>query len=226
MASLTVNPGTGSGGTTMDGHASNGYAASWASVRSTPQGDGVGGYNFNPTDAYMRLRALRNGTGYYCDRNAASFDTSSLGAGATIVSAVLSFYGNTTNFSNPSSTSMEIVGFTPANLGTFVDADWTQFGSTAFATGIAFSSLNQSGWNDFTLNSSGLAAINKTGVTAFGIVSGLDFSNTAPGFGADNIFEFQSAEGANKPKLVVTYTVGGVPFTKRFTQAVRRAASY
>lgn len=209
MATLTANPNTSSGNVTMDGMMANGYATSWASVRSTVQGDGIGN-TWNPTGASWYVRALHNASGYYCTRVGMTFDTSSIGSGATISSAVISVYGQSTNFVNNSSTSLEVVAFNPANKATFAASDWTTVTYTALATGIAFSSLNKAGYNDFTLNASGIANINKTGISSFLFMTGLDLNNTDPGTATkDNVFQFNMADfGSNKPKLVVTYSTG------------------
>ncbi len=141
-----------------------------------------------------------------------TFDTSALTTNATIVSAVLIVSGLSSNFVNNNSTSLEVVAFNPANKGTFVANDWTTVVYTALATGIPFASLNQSGYNDFTLNATGLANINKTGVSSFALITGLDLTNTGPtSSGNDNIFDCESSDSTNKPKLVVTYSLPGSP---------------
>lgn len=209
MATLTVNPATGSGGTTMDGAMANGYAVSWASARSTVQGDGVGS-TWDPTATNNRIRGLQNGSGFYMGRGGMTFDTSSLTAAANISSAVLSVFGTSTNFVNADLTSLVPVSFNPANKGTFVDSDWTTVVYSACATAINFASLSQSAYNDFTLNATGISNISKTGITSFAFITGLDLNNTGPAVsGNDNIFEYLSADGASKPKLVITYTLGG-----------------
>jgi hypothetical protein len=208
MATSTFNSQTGSGGTTMDGEMDNGYATTWSGVRSTVQGDGVGSL-WNPTNTYIRIRALHNGSGYYGCRGGMTFDTSALTSGAVISSAVLSVYGTSINFVSNDSTSLEVVSFNPATKGTFIDSDWTTAVYTALATGINFASLNQAGYNDFTLNATGISNINKTGISSFMVMTGLDLNNTSPGsITHDNVFQFNSVDnGTNVPKLVVTYTV-------------------
>lgn len=206
MAQITASPAVSSGGTTMDGSMANGYATTWAGVRSTVQGDGVGN-TWAPTTTPIYIRALYNASGYYAHRLGLTFDTSAIGAGSTITSATLRLFGTATNYVNANSTSAEIVEFAPVNAGTFDDDDWTTVVYTALATGIAFASLSQTAYNDFTLNATGLTKISKTGITKLLVMTGLDLSNTAPAAsGNDNIFSFVATDGADKPQLVVNYT--------------------
>lgn len=206
MATLTANPQINGGGAnvTCDGLITSGFGATMTIAHNTGTGDGV-----NTNGVKSAIRALQNVSGTYLGRCGVSFDTSSLTSGATISSAVLSLFGDSLNFINQSSTSVAIVGTTPANKNDLVVADFGQFQFTAFASPIAFASLSQSAYNDFTLNASGISAINKTGVTSFGVITEVDRAITTI-TAQDNIFNFIMADtGSNQPKLVVTYTLGG-----------------
>jgi hypothetical protein len=152
-----------------------------------------------------------------------TFDTSSLTSGATISSAVLSLYGTSSYYSNPSSSSAVIVAFAPASNNNLVAADFGTFSYTAFAT-IAQASLSQSAYNDFTLDSNGIANISKTGISRFGCIYEVDRAITTI-TGVDNIFNFKPADTAgtsNDPKLVITYTTGGGNTNQGFFSLTRR----
>lgn len=203
MATLTVYPDPSTGSTTCDAFITSGYGATMQIAHDTATGDGA-----NPSSADMYIRALKNASGFYLSRIGMTFDTSSLGASATISSAVLSLYGTSTYYSNPSSSSATIVDFNPASNNNIAAGDFDAFSYTSFAS-IAQSSLSQSAYNDFTLDSNGIATINKTGISGFGCIYEVDRVVTTIGT-ADNIFNFLPADTSGTsqdPKLVITYTL-------------------
>lgn len=139
-----------------------------------------------------------------------NFDTSSLGAGAVVTSAVLSLY--VTSKQNNMSQSVGVTSATPASTANLVNGDYlvTHYGSTRFATDKTITSVTTSAYNDWTLNASGIAAINVTGVTTFAFRLSCDIDNAAPTWasGVQASIDGDFADnGANEPKLVVTYTV-------------------
>ncbi len=138
------------------------------------------------------------------------FDTSVISDNDTKDSATLSIYGN--NVSNMHSQSLEIVSSTPASNIDLVTGDYDQLGTTQFATPISFGSWNTSGYNNFTLNSSGRANISLTGISKFGTRTNSDRANTAPTTmsGDHNSYAggyFTDQTGTTTdPKLVVEHT--------------------
>lgn len=203
MSTLTAYPDAGTGSTTVDGFITSGYGATMTVAHNTSTGDGA-----NPSHATdMYIRALQNGSGTYLGRIGLTFDTSGLTSGATISSAVLSLYGTSSYYANPSSSSAVIVAFAPASNNTLVAGDFGTFSYTSFAS-IAQGSLSQSAYNDFTLNASGISNISKTGISRFGCIYEVDRAITTI-TGVDNIFNFKPADTSgttNDPKLVVTYS--------------------
>lgn len=205
MASLTTNPQTSGGGgnVSCDGRATSGFGVDMTAAHGITTGDGA-----STTGTIDFIRALQNGSGTYLGRLVFTFDTSSLTSGATISSATLRLYGNSTNFINQSSTSAAVVAYTGVS-NNYQASDFGSFQYTALASPIALASLNQSGYNDFALNGTGLALVNKTGVTRLGVITEVDRAITTI-TAQDNIFNFVMADnGSNKPELVVTYTLLG-----------------
>ena len=77
-----------------------------------------------------------------------------------------------------------------------------------FATDITMAAWSTTGFNDYALNANGIANINLSGISKFGHRLVSDTDNAAPTWstGSDTRPHGNFAEGADKPKLVVTYT--------------------
>lgn len=133
------------------------------------------------------------------------YDTSSLGSGSTVSSAVHSFNSDGPANGNADSSSMNTIETNPAATNTLATTD---YGSVTFTNlgSIALSSV-ASGYNDMTLNATGISKISLTGITKFGIINSLDLSNTTPsGRNAVNCYFARQSGTSQDPKLVVTYT--------------------
>lgn len=202
MASLTFRCSAGNGAVYASG-------ASWATVRSAAAGS-TSTYNQSLIDVagfggLIRSQNLGGGS-YDIIRAFFPFDTSSIPDGAVISSAVFSIYGySTTN--NDNSSAAALVGATPASNTVLADGDFDQVGSTRFCdSDIAFASWSTAGYNNFTLNATGIAAVAKAGYTVFGLRTSHDLDNSAPA-GTNKIGGYTNgAAEANSPKLVITYT--------------------
>ncbi len=151
---------------------------------------------------------------YQINRSCYGFLTSSLGSSATISAATFSLYADGNINQGLGDVGMGVVSFTPASNTALASGDYaiTNFGSTDFATRINVSTFGTAGYKDYTLNASGLAYINKTGVTNFGHLLGWDIDNNFTGTWSSgavtngrNYFAEQTGT-ANDPKLVITYT--------------------
>lgn len=146
----------------------------------------------------------------YLSRGIIMFDTSSLPDDATIISAYLSLY--CTNKIDFMSQSINFTSVTPTSTSAISTADYNvaNYGSTKFSADTSITSLTLNAYNNFTLNASGLAAINLTGVTKFAVRLVSDITDTAPTatWLADttSVASFHSGTNTNKPRLVVTYT--------------------
>lgn len=131
-----------------------------------------------------------------------TFDTSVLTANAVISSAFVRLVASGGAFDNNDSTTLDIVASTQASSTAISTADYNKtgtvtFGSKAFSAWTNTSNAN----NDFTLNASGLANINKTGFTKIGIVTELDRGNVAP------TLRNQITWDNTQSLLSVTYTI-------------------
>ena len=155
----------------------------------------------------------------YLTRGIMCFDTSALGTTASISNAVFSGYGASQS-NGLGSDSIHVCGATPAANNTLANSDFSQLGSTSFAS-IPYGSYQLNAYNDFTLNGNGQAAINKTGITALGWRLGWDLNNSFTGtlssFASTTIYcrSADQAGTSNDPYLTITYSL--VTFTPRMT---------
>jgi len=132
--------------------------------------------------------------------------TNSLPNQIVISSATLSLYcpakGDTLN----TSPSVNVYDADTAGESGFVQADFNSFGTLPFATAINYSNVSTGSYVDFSLNSSGIAAINTSGVSKFGIRLVTDVLDNEPTWAAESGSWFTFAlTGTNKPKLTVNY---------------------
>jgi len=209
MATLTVYPDAGTGGTSVDGRIYRGPVdETFATIRAGAGSTADTGV-VNDNAAFLYANTTSNHY-QFLTRSFYLFDTSALTTAATISSAVLSIYGSgkSNGLGDPG---LDIVASTPASNNNLVASDFSNIGTTVFAT-MAYTSYSTSAYNDFTLDSNGIANISKTSVSKFGSRVTWDTANSFTGAWASNgISTFQSyyAEetGTSKdPKLVITYT--------------------
>jgi hypothetical protein len=146
---------------------------------------------------------------YYLYRFVAGFDTSGLPDTATISAATFKFYlfqdTSTTDFNV---TVVSYTGSYPATSGDGLLAEWQSFGSTSYGA-LSTNGIGSTGSRkNISLNSTGIAAISKTGSTIFGLRSSRDLSSTAPS-GDEYIGLLESEEDEpddSECQLAVTYT--------------------
>ncbi len=143
------------------------------------------------------------------------FDTSTLPDDCTIISAILSVYGNSKSDNLNISPTLNVFASNPASNTALVKEDYATLGSTPFCdTPIAYADFKTGTPGDpnaFTLNAAGLSAINKTGVTKLGLrEASYDAPDIAPAWIADKhstMVAWSADKGGDyRPKLVVTYT--------------------
>ena len=197
MAELTVYPDAGTGGNSVDGHMFK-TAATWALARDATSGGG-------PSESGGTLIvASQEETGEFTIFRAfATFDTSPIGAGATITAVVLSLFGTGTAVGNPT---VHCIESTQASDNALVAADYDNIGSTSFAN---VSSWSDIAYNVFTLSAAGRAIIDLTGVSKYSIREGHDQDNSEPGVAdvfSATMFSADEAGTTKDPKLVITYT--------------------
>ena len=171
-----------------------------------------GGLESNISERYAGLTASAT-TNQFAEmhRSFFNFDTSSIGAGNTVISASLTLIG-TFQSNGLGSPDLHISGYTPTSTAALAASDFSHVGTTSFGL-ISYASFNSGGSNLITFNASGIAAINKTGITSLAGRTSYDILNSFTGTwgtGAISRFEgFFSDNGTNKPVLTVTYSAGG-----------------
>lgn len=177
--------------------------ATWAGARDSAS------CNTGPNAPQYGVYSEKPST-YYLFRGFITFLTGDILQNAkSIESATLSLYGRPAT--NTNNKHVCLVASTQANPTGLVQDDWDQFGTTEFATRIAIADWATGSYNVFTLNASGLAALNTTagGYTKFCLRISRDVDNDAPGPGANDSVGWRYNEDAGageKPKLTVTYT--------------------
>lgn len=148
-------------------------------------------------------------------RNIFVFDTSSLTADAEISSATFSVYGSNKTSSHDTSSDWNVALATssPASTDALVSGD---FDSLTFSrisdSDISYDSFDTSGYNDWTLNASGLSSIDKEGYTKLGAMFACDMDNDEPDDSSEHTTQlriYTDNDGSNMPKLVVVYTISG-----------------
>jgi hypothetical protein len=149
------------------------------------------------------------------------FDTSSLPDSATISAATLSIrgYNKYDNFIPAIGGTYNIYSSAPASNVAIVAGDYDSLGTNAYCdTVVTWANWSTTNYNNWAFNAAGIAAINKTGVSKFGLrEASYDVANSEPAWSKNHgagIFSYMSEKGTGyKPKLVVTYTTGPTPIT-------------
>jgi hypothetical protein len=144
------------------------------------------------------------------ERAGCLFNTSSLGDGS-IESAVLSlFVGSKLDEDNDVYAYIRIGSFNPTLDTSISLQDFGNFGSIAFSANKDITSINIDGYTDFDLNTDGITAVNKQGITKLGIREGHDLAIQRPAIDTMNGISIFTADDATipsrKPKFTVTYT--------------------
>ena len=214
-ASATFYPNAHPETTSVDGGVYRASSGTWASVR-----DGAGTASYDEANSSeIRIQAA-NSTDWWTimERFIMLFDTSSLPDDTTITSATLSLYGVHKQDPAGWTPDINIYSSNPSSNTWLTSSDYTTLGATAFSTAITYANWSTTGYNSFALNSAGLAAISKTGVSKFGARNAnYDVANTAPTWvsDADALISFYTADyySAYKPKLVIEYTVNAPTIT-------------
>ncbi|MBI5732627.1 hypothetical protein HY967_01565 [Candidatus Jorgensenbacteria bacterium] len=154
-----------------------------------------------------------------------TFDTSPIGTD-DIASSTFSLYGYAKASAVGNTPNLDVYAATPAAVNNLAVADYGQVGSTSLSDApISYNSFSTTGYNDFALNATGLANINKTGVSKFGTRSAnYDVgASTPPSWNADGVDSLRvyfADNGSNQPKLVVVHSEAttGAAFLLNFMQ--------
>lgn len=210
MASSTFNPDANVESTSVDGYvAYEPGTGTWATLRASVTGTGADDSAASASALY--IRQVAPSANYDIWRRAFFlFDTSALPDTAVISAATFSVYVNSKGDTIGGTPQVNVVSSSPASNTALGVLDFNDTGTTALATAINLSSITTGARNTWTLNASGIAAINVSGVTKLGLVFEHDRSNTEPTWasnGAEWYMNLTFADnGSDKPELVVTYT--------------------
>lgn len=192
--------------TTVDGRVhQTGTDLSWADLR-----DGAGdGFEDSTTALFcprLDSSAATSDTWDFMVRGIHLFDTAALSDAATISDAEFGFKTDTIddNFDQ----SFEIVGSTPTSNTGLANGDYTQLGTTRYATATDLGSLTTSGYNAIPLNATGIAAIAQTGITKLGTRFSSDLNDSPPTWAGATVATLNmtqaEAGGSDRPYLEVT----------------------
>lgn len=207
FATLTKFPDPDPESTSVDGDVVNNAQTTWALAR-----DAAAGTIASPSAVSGNTFAewIADPNFYRVARAFTLFDTSALGVGSTISSAIHSAFGAAKDdgYGNENFHSVETAPATNTDLivGDFDLVTFTTLGS------ITMASFSTTAYNDITLNATGLTKISKTGITKLGFMHGKDLTNTAPTTQGTRNYSgmiFADTAGTTQdPKLVVTYIAG------------------
>jgi len=203
-ATTVVYPNADTETVSVDGRVYNtGGNASWSTVRSASAGSAS-----SDSSTTGSLGAYYTSSLYYITRLFFTFDTAAIPDTDVISAVTLQLYGNGAP-DDANTTDIDIVEATQASNTALVDGDFDQVGSTVFASK-TIGSWNATGYNTFTLDSAGIAHINKTGVTKFGARIARDTDNSAPtGINLVSMY-FADETGTSKdPVLTITHAPAG-----------------
>lgn len=203
--------------TSVDGNASHSdaadrtfsfiVAAGGNSASDTAPADNV--IFFRADGATDKWRFLRRGI--------ILFDTSALPDSVLIDSSVFSAFGASKTDPLSIAPDINLYSSAPASDTAIVAGDYDSLGTTPFSDNISFANWDTSGYNDFNLNASGIAAIDSTGISKFGlrnanydVADELDPGNHDPSWSSGQLetgiaMDFSEAGAGSQPRLTVTY---------------------
>lgn len=217
MTVTTFNPDAHVESTSVDGRAFNMISqVIWATIHDAT--DGTGSNDAQATSNSPRIQAGTTTNQWtQISRTFLLFDTSDLPDGDTIDSALVRFVAISAG-DDIGSQSIGLITTTPASDTALVTDDYEQYGTTRQAADLTFAGItaDSSTFNDFTLNSTGLGNISKTGITKFGINIVSDIDDAEPSWRSNDdtnlnyAFAEEALSGDKKPRLEVTHTT---PFT-------------
>lgn len=207
----TVYPDASPGSTTQDltcyGNGST-FAAVWSDTTAN------GGGNTSANDLAASLDNV-GGSNRFMRRSMLLFDTSAVGSD-TISSATFSLYATSlTDNTTDTQSAFCVVSANPTSNTVYTastDYDKANYGTTKYAT-VLGDNITTSAYNDWSLDSNGIANINGSGVSKFGFRLECDVDGVEwPGTPVSNILVRLATDMANQtgtasdPKLVIEHS--------------------
>jgi len=200
MATTTFYP-------SLDGRVfRTGAAQTWATIVA---GAGTGNdYTTTNSNAALTQADTTSNTFKFLSRGIFLFDTSSIPDTDEISSATLSFYIGSKSTAVP--VSVNVVSSSPASDSALANGDYSNLGSTKFSSAVTVSGITTGAYIDFSLNASGVANIDKTGISKFGLRLEEDIDGSAPTWSSNDLggvnVQYSETTGISQdPKLVVVH---------------------
>jgi hypothetical protein len=187
----------------FDATASDGYIQNNSGTYAAAHDATGGTVSASATDFYVGQKSSPYGYSIY--RGYIFINTSAVPDGATIMSARLSLYGEVDasdqDFFLIIQNGQPTSPHDPLQPYDYSYGNYSGNGGSLNSTG-----FSTSGYNNITLNITGLGWINKTGMTKLCLRSSRDINNLAPTM--DEFVQIYASEHGNgfKPKLIVVYT--------------------
>jgi len=213
----------------MHGYASrpnrSGVSETWAGVR------GGAGTDHNHTQTWLLIQAESTSQKWkQIVRYHGVYDTSALGAGATISAVTEKYWGKTAG----EGAKQDPLNCTPAlcvvqslvdDITDIDNADYAlaEFGVVRGATDISYAAFTAGEWNTHTYNATGRGWVNKTGYTAVGHRLDNDQDNVAPTWAGSEVYSHLSwahQGDVNEPVMTITYTSVVAPTVLTVTPAI------
>ena len=212
MSTKTFYPDANPEVSSVDGHVAH-YAGAvgdtWANIRN-----GAGTHYADSGNILHSawIQAANSNLWVQIKRGVLLFDTSSLTAQATIISATLSIFGSDKDDQLGCSPDINVYASAPVSNIALEAGDYDSLGIIPLCDiPITYANWSITTYNNFLLNTVGLAAISKTGVTKLGLRNAnYDVANVEPtwvsGLVSSYLFAYQADKGVGfKPKLVIVY---------------------
>mgnify|MGYP001580238810 CR=1 FL=1 len=206
---LTVYPDPDPETTSVDGNNQTAGNGTWSVVH-----DATTGTVSDSTANIWVVTALDTGL-YQIARGFILFDTSSLPDDAVISAATVDLTNNSTSNTDINNMSLGIVASTPASNTAIAAGDFDNFtlhSDTVYGS-IDLTAFIDNATHTITLNAGGITAIDKTGITKYGLRISGDYNETAghgsaPGGANETQVRMSETAGtASDPALTITYTV-------------------
>ncbi len=193
------------------GQAYSGYGAAWFTIRGAGGSESIDNWVSQDAVQIAEYGGYSPNYWYRLRRSIFLFDTSSLPDSGNITEATLSIRGMSKSNSVPNAVpKLNVYSSNPSSSSALAAGDFDSLGTTAFSSDKAYTDWNVTGYMDFALNSSGIAAISKTGLSKFGLREAVYDAGgqTPPSPTGDQFINYalyfvEKGEGY-KPKLTIT----------------------
>lgn len=178
----------------------------WSTVRGASAG-----YNANDSANVFNVGAQEAGQ-YYIYRSILTC-VFSIPGGESVVSASLDLTADGVRSAGGAYDYIVLVSATPASDTAISTDDFDQLGSTAFTNTQALGGWSAGTTKTLTFNATGIASI-VNGSNKFGLRSGYDFENVAPGAGVESTMDIRSADhvtSSSRPTFTVNTAAAATP---------------